>query len=88
MAERNFTFKDIDNLQQLRDELAVQAHLFKAEAADSWKELDQRWQDLTAQMEPLRKAARESGEEIGEAGSLLAETLKQGFDNIRKALKQ
>jgi hypothetical protein len=48
---------DITNLQGLREELRLQAHLFKKEVKDTFDSLENRWRDLEAKLPSLDKAS-------------------------------
>jgi hypothetical protein len=80
------TIKDIDSIRELRDELLLQAHLFKAELKDGWDEAEIQWHQLQKKLEPLRDAAQKSGLEVGFAVTLLAETLRNAYQELRRAL--
>lgn len=87
-SEFTTRFKDeIDVLRQARDELRVQLHLGAAEAQDAWEKLEKSWQSLESHLERVGEATRESGKEIEEAGEILIEELKEGYERIRTSLK-
>lgn len=71
----------LEQLKQLRDELALKIHLGSMEAKSEWEELEQKWSDFEA-----RARLDETAEGLGQAVSLLAEEIKAGYDRIRKAL--
>lgn len=48
---------DIKNLEGLREELRLQAHLFKKEVKDTFDSLENRWNDLQAKLPSLDKAS-------------------------------
>jgi hypothetical protein len=78
---------DVDSLQQLRDELTLQAHLMKAEAKDRWAELEQDWARLQDELRPVRSAANKSAGEISAAAQLLVESLKDGYQQMKRSVK-
>jgi hypothetical protein len=80
------TPKEIDSIRELRDELLLQAHLFRAELKDGWDEAELQWHQLQKKLEPMRDAAQKSGIEVGFAVALLAETLRDAYQGLRKAL--
>lgn len=84
---RNLTATDIQSLAELRDQLALQAHLFKAEAKDRWRDLEAKWLELQAQLKRAGVAATDSRHEISAAGRELAEALREGYTQIKHALK-
>lgn len=79
---------EVENLRQLRDELVVQAHLFKAETRERWIELEQSWDRLQMELKPVRGAAAASAADVGAAAKLLVETLRKGYERLRKSLPQ
>lgn len=89
MAHEEFrSIKDVESLKQAFDELAVQAHLLKAEARDRWVEIEENWRKLETELDPLRKAGKHSAQEIGGAARLLAATVRDGITDIRRSLKR
>lgn len=81
-----FTFKDVDRLHEVRDELRLQAHLFRAEVKDRWDDAEVQWHELQKKLEPLRDAASRSSLEVGLTARLLAETLRDAYRDLRKAM--
>ncbi len=75
-----------DELKKTRDELRVQAHLFKAEAKDQWEELEEKWNEARRDMAPALKAAKEASGNVGEANRLLLNEIKEGYKKIRERM--
>ncbi len=73
--------KAVEQMKQLRDELALKIHLGSMEAKAEWEELEKKWSDFEA-----KARLDETTESLGEAVSLLADEIKAGYDRIRKAL--
>ncbi|MDB5971207.1 MAG: hypothetical protein JWQ90_3657 [Hydrocarboniphaga sp.] len=82
----SLTIKEIDSIRELRDELMLQAHLFKAELKDRWDETETQWHQLQKKMVPLRDAAGKSGAELGSALTLLADTVRDAYQDLRNAM--
>ncbi|MCK9193296.1 MAG: hypothetical protein M0P19_05410 [Nevskia sp.] len=80
-------FENIDSLAQLRDELALQAHLMQAEAKDRWLDLETQWDHFQREASTARAVAGKSADEVGAALGLLGETLRQGYTDLKKALQ-
>lgn len=78
---------DLKLLELMRDELALQAHLLKADAKDKWQELENKWADLKRHIENAAAAGDAAEHEAKTAVGLLSESLRSGYDGIRKALK-
>lgn len=80
------TFPSAENLARLRDELALQAHLFKSEAKDRWQETELQWQRLQEEVRAVKNAIDHSRPELHAATSIMADTLHRAFTDIRQAL--
>ena len=82
--------QDIDGmlakLRQQRDELKLQAHLFKAETRDEWEKVEDQWQNLQSRAKQVGAAGGEAGEDIGKALKSLGEEMMEGYRKIRKSL--
>lgn len=74
------------NLEQSRDELKVQAHLFNAEMKDEWHQLEDKWEHFARDVRPAMKAAKEASQNISEANKLMMEEIREGFKNIMDKL--
>ena len=79
--------EELERLEQLRDELRVQAHLFKADAKKEFDELEKKFQKLKRDTAPVRRAAKQSAADVSEATRLLFEAVKDGMTRIRQSLK-
>lgn len=87
MAEdKKIKFPDLEDLERLRDEIQVQAHLFKKETQAEWDALEEKWKELNRSLNPVKSAAGESLEDIGAASKLLLDTVKEGYKKIKKSL--
>ncbi|MCG8597330.1 MAG: hypothetical protein MI785_23575 [Kiloniellales bacterium] len=73
--------KVLEQLKQLRDELALKIHLAGMEAKTEWEDLEKKWSDFEA-----KARFDETAEGLSGAVSLLADEIKAGYDRIRKAL--
>jgi predicted nucleic acid-binding Zn-ribbon protein len=86
--ERKGRLKDeMEKLEQMRDELRLQAHLFKAEVKDEWEDLEDKIAKIRHNLRPVQKAAEETLEEVGEATGLLIDSVFDGFKRLRDSLK-
>ena len=77
----------VSELQKLRDELRLQIHLGSKEAQDEFEQLEQKWDELMQEGQPLAEAVSETAENVGAAVELAAGELKQGYEKIRDLLK-
>ncbi len=73
-------------LKQQRDELKLQAHLFKAETRDEWEKVEDQWQHFQGRAKQVRHAGGEVGEEIGSAVRNLGNEILEGYKKIRNSL--
>ena len=78
----------ISRLKQERDELNVQIHLAEMDARDEYNRLSTKVDQLSEQLEPVKNALGESGENVYAALGLLADELKLGFQRVRKAFTE
>ncbi|MDH3717934.1 MAG: hypothetical protein OES79_07410 [Planctomycetota bacterium] len=76
----------ISTLKQRRDELAVKIHLGKEEAKQEWDQLEEKWNSLISEYEPVKDAVGETAENVVSGLKLTAGEIKDGFDRIWKAL--
>jgi hypothetical protein len=86
-SDKGILATEIEKLEQLRDELRVKAHLFKADAKTEFGELEKKLQKLRRDAIPVKRAAEKSATEVSDATKLLYNTVKDGFTRIRKSLK-
>lgn len=84
--KRSASSQAIDNLTQLRDQLALQAHLLRAEAKTRWSELETQWADLQEHLNRAGVAAKDARPQVAAAADDLVKSLKDGYEQIRKAL--
>lgn len=73
-------------MQQTRDEVALKAHLGKAEATDELEKLENKWDELKQQLKPYSDDLEKKAGDAGAALELAAEELKEGFKRIRNIL--
>jgi len=82
--------QDIDamlaKLKQRRDELKLQAHLFKAETRDEWEEVEDQWQHLQSRVKQVKNAGGEVGEDLADAVRNLGSEMLEGYRKISKSL--
>lgn len=77
---------DLQLLALLRDELGLKTHLLKAEMKDLWVQLEDKWSVLKVAVANAENAGADAVRESEVAISLLVGTLRQGYENVRKAL--
>jgi len=78
---------DYQLLQLLHDELALKAHLFKAEMKSNWETLEAKWSDFKEHLGRAEVAAGDAGRDIDASSKSLADSLKTGYTEIKNAFK-
>ncbi|SIN79631.1 hypothetical protein [Halodesulfovibrio marinisediminis] len=73
-------------LEQLRDEVALKAHLGKAEVKEEADRLEKELDLFVAKYKPMVKEAGITAEKTGAALGVAADELKAGYEKIRKML--
>lgn len=73
-------------LKQQRDELKLQAHLFKAETRDDWEKVEDQWQHFQSRAKQVSNASGEVGEEIASAVRDLGHEIREGYKKIQRSL--
>ncbi len=84
--EKNMIDELLGSLAQQRDELALQIHLGSAEAKDEWSKVTSKFEQLSDEYAPTRKAVNETSANVMEAFKLVAEEVRDGFQRIGKTL--
>ncbi len=75
-----------NEIEQIRDEINLKAHLGKAEAKDELKKLEKKWNSFLAEHKPLADEIENTFEHTGAALAAVADELKAGYKRIRKLL--
>jgi hypothetical protein len=78
--------KIIEQVKQERDEMALKAHLFKADAKDEWVKVDKEWEHFKSKAEQVGKEAKGASGDVTAAAKLLGEEIIKSFKRIRKTL--
>ena len=73
-----------EDIERLRDEIKLQAHLGKAEAKDELEKLEKEWDAFLLKYKPLTDEVEQTAENTGAALSAAADELKAGYERIRK----
>jgi hypothetical protein len=79
---------DIKAIEFARDELKLQAHLFKAEVQERWGELETMWQQLSERLLRSKDVAGQAVDEVEAELRLLSETLKSGYTKLKGTLQR
>lgn len=84
---RNFQLGDIHSLAQLRDELAVQAHLLQADAKQRWQGLELRFEKLQQEAAAAKEIAGKTREEVAAALKLAVDSLRKNYEDLKALIK-
>ena len=71
-------------IEQLRDELKLKAHLGKAEARDELEKLEKKWDAFLKEYKPVADEAEKTAKNTVAALGVAAGELKAGYERIRK----
>ena len=74
------------DIEQLRDEIKLKAHLGKKEAAEEIEKLEKEWESFLGKYKPLADEAERTAENAGAALGIVADELKAGYERLRKLL--
>jgi hypothetical protein len=72
------------DIEQLRDEAKLKAHLGKAEAQTELGKLENELDDFLRKCKPFTDEAEKTLENTGTALGLAVDELKEGFERVRK----
>ena len=85
-AKPTYQLKDFENLETLRGEVKLHAHLLKADLQEKYDELEKDWSKLSSHFKAIRETATNATHEVNEATQLLVETVRDGYEKIKKSL--
>ncbi len=71
-------------IEQLRDEIKLKAHLGKKEAQEELEELEKKWKSLVIKCKPVTDELENTAENTGAALAIAADEIKAGYKKIRK----
>jgi predicted P-loop ATPase len=72
----------LEQLKRKRDEFKLQMHLAGKDVSDDWQGLERKLKHFAEKAELQR-----SGDEVGNAVRSLGRELKDGYERVRRALK-
>lgn len=76
----------LEKLKGQREELKLQAHLFKAETRDEWEKVEGQWQHIQSRAREVGRVGSEAGEEIALTVRNLGQEILDGYSRIKKKL--
>jgi hypothetical protein len=78
---------DFQLLETLHDELAVQAHLFKADMKQRWGEMEAKWDELKEHLGRAQVASGDVRRNVESSTKQLVDALTAGYAEIRNTFK-
>jgi len=73
-------------LREIRDELALQAHLFTLDRKAEWARLEARWHQLQGELSPVKRAiAQAQLDQLADAGAIYG-ALLEAYRRLREDL--
>jgi hypothetical protein len=84
---KNALHNDLQLLELLRDELALKAHLFKADMKVEWEALELKWSEFREHLGRAQVAAGDAARDIDASSKPLADSLKASYTSIKNAFK-
>ena len=81
----SLSFSDIESVDQLRDELSLQAHLLRSELKERFEKIEKEWPILNVQIEPIRTATQQAGADVTAAVRLLFDTIRDSYKDIKRS---
>jgi hypothetical protein len=73
-------------IEQDRDRLKLQTHLFKADVKDEWDKIEKKWHHFKGHSNHVSKEAKGVSKDLFAATQILAEEIKAGYKRIMRAL--
>lgn len=74
-------------IEQLRDEIKLQAHLGKEDTKAELEKLEKEYEVFLAKLKPFKEEVGHTLENTGEALGVAADELKAGYERVRKLFK-
>ena len=77
---------DVRDLKDLREEVRLQAHLFKAEAKDKFEAVEKRWREVQRIIQSLEGTSSSAAKNITNAARTTLEELVEQYRLLKKEL--
>ncbi|MBI2373661.1 MAG: hypothetical protein HYV07_06645 [Deltaproteobacteria bacterium] len=73
---------ELSELETLRDELRLQAHLGKVEAKAQWEKAESTWAEVRRRLLELESVSGDAAKEVGRAAKGLLDEIRAGYDKM------
>ena len=87
MSDDSHWMREVQTIEQLRDEIRLKSALLRADLRDDFASLERRWTKLERDLEPVRTAVGTAARDVGTATKELLETVRAGYERIRAAAR-
>lgn len=77
---------ELDRLQELRDELRLQAHLARGDLKEEWERAEGRFLELSNKLKLVQSASEESLQEVASSLRQLVGEIREGYRHIKAIL--
>ena len=74
------------NIEQLRDEIFLKAHLGKAEAKDDLEKLEEKWKQIQEKYQPVADEIGTTAENAAVGLTAAVNEIREGFKRIKEML--
>ena len=78
-SSKDIVTRELQSLQQTRDELRVKVHLASADAKVVWDELERKWLALEDKAKQIASTTEAAAGNVTEAARLLVDEIKKGY---------
>ena len=76
---KDFVRREIETLQQTRDDLRVRLHLASSDVKDVWDRLERKWLELEDNAKALANAPEPAAQKIADAAHGLIAEIRDGY---------
>ena len=78
-SSKDLITRQLESLQQTRDELRVKLHLASEDARNVWDDVETKWLELEDKARQIASTTEVAANNVTEAARLLVEEIKQGY---------
>jgi len=78
-SPKDFIRREIETLQQTRDDLRVRLHLASSDMKDVWDGLERKWLELEDNTKQLAHAQEPTAQKLTEAARALVTEIRNGY---------
>ncbi len=75
---------EMSELEALRDELRLQAHLGRVEFRDQWEKAEASWTEVRRKLAELETVSGDAARDVGQAAKGLLAEIRSGYGRMAK----